>query len=139
MSDGLAHYIFLPYLRRGMAQYIVNTDDIALSPDGHRTELNVAITVDGKDPITKDIRLYGPGDVTGIDTRMIVRTDPTFKAVVGDYEPNFLPIVEFSQADLPWCMTPAVSAGDARLRPWMCLIVLKACDPQSASGNGNEV
>ena len=68
------------------------------------------------------MRLYGPGDIIGIDTRLIVRTDP--KPFVTNFEPNYLALVEFDPPDFPWMFSPAQSDGSKRLRPWLVLLVL---------------
>ncbi|HEC66833.1 hypothetical protein LCGC14_0603750 [marine sediment metagenome] len=125
-----AHYIFLPYVRQGMAQFIETPDNIATT--GHRTSLQIDFNIEGRVPsFSKDIELYGPGDITGINQRMIVRTDPTYRAIVGDYEPNFMPLIEFSRLDFPWCMTPVRPVSSDHLRPWLCLIVLEAPNDDS--------
>jgi len=154
VPDALAHYICLPFLRRGMAQYI-EIEDKPSDTDHHnirgqRTRITVSLhidrhrrdrSIDRPSPITQLVQFYGPGDVIGMDPRMIVRTDPTYKTVVSDYEPNFMPIVEFSRGDLPWCMTPAIAPTEHpdRLRPWICLIALKAPDGEDIEGEYTEL
>ncbi|HWW45006.1 MAG TPA: hypothetical protein VN180_08025, partial [Acidimicrobiia bacterium] len=73
--------------------------------------------------------LYGPGDVTGIDPRHIVRTDPADGTA--NYEPNYLAAIEFDHPDFPWLFTPAAANG-SRLRPWLSLIVLAEDEYTSA-------
>ena len=67
------------------------------------------------------IPLSAPEDVTGLEARVICRTWP--RADVMDAEPNFFPLVEFSEADLPWRYTPWGTRGD-QLPPWLALLVL---------------
>jgi hypothetical protein len=55
------------------------------------------------------MRLHGPGDVIGIDQRLVVRTDP--KPNARNFEPNTSPIVDFDPPDFPWMLTPAKAAG----------------------------
>jgi len=145
VSDELAHYVFVPFLRRGMIQYVEIEDkpnDSEHNIEGQRTGITVSLSIDKKpnEDITKIVQFHGPGDVIGLDSRMIVRTDPTHRTIVSDYEPNFMPMVEFSRGDFPWCMTPAVPASETpdRLRPWICLIVLKAPDGEK-EGEYNEL
>jgi hypothetical protein len=69
------------------------------------------------------VGLYGPGDVIGLDSKVISRTDPRLN--VWDYEPNFMPMVELAEPDLPWRFTPDVADPNGRLTPWIALIVLK--------------
>ena len=67
--------------------------------------------------------LYGPGDVIGVDPRAIVRTDP--RDQITNFEPNYLPCIEFYDEDFPWRYSPAVpDPATGRLRPWLALIVL---------------
>ncbi|MFW9994092.1 MAG: hypothetical protein ACFFD4_18755 [Candidatus Odinarchaeota archaeon] len=137
-DDIIAHYVFLPYFRQGMTKYI-NDDDYAQwdafgATTDQRTGREIYITVNQVNVghnIQQTVKFYGPGDVTGIDPRIIIRTDP--KNNVGDFEPNYFPLIEFSEPDFPWRFTPAkslsVSSGGnsySRLRPWFCLVVLKA-------------
>jgi hypothetical protein len=82
-----------------------------------------AAVTGGASPATVKATLYGPGDVTGLDARQVVRTDPPDGAT--DFESTLLPCVEFDEPALPWLFTPA-SAEDDRLRPWLVLVVLPA-------------
>jgi len=137
MASELARYIFLPFFRQGIAQYIEIDDKPDQDLQQKRVALQIKLKVEQKtELIPQNIELYGPGDVIGLDPRHIVRTDPTFKTVVSDYEPNFMPLIEFSRIDLPWCMTPAKPWEDTpnRLSPWICLIVLKAKDGEDIIG-----
>jgi hypothetical protein len=67
------------------------------------------------------LSLTGPGDVTGLDGRVVSRTWPSRDA--GEVEPNLFPLVEFDQPGFPWRYTPAAPSGD-RLRPWAVLLAL---------------
>ena len=81
------------------------------------------------------MRLHGPGDVIGIDQRLVVRTDP--KPNARNFEPNYLAIVDFDPPDFPWMMTPAKAQDDRRLRPWLVLIVVelaKTGTPRMSAG-----
>ena len=64
-------------------------------------EKGAVTTVTGE----QTMRLYGPGDIIGIDTRLIVRTDP--KPFATNFEPNYLALVEFDPPDFPWMFSPA--------------------------------
>ena len=70
------------------------------------------------------LRLYGPGDVTGIDPRAVIRIDPP--PGTADFEPNYLAAIEFDTPDFPWLFTPAAAGSNGRLRPWLCLVVVRA-------------
>ncbi len=134
-------YFFLPWLRTGLSTLL---DGQGQNVSGkHRASLpavklkinNHEITWAGSNQDNggnhPNIELYGPGDAVGFDHRIIIRTDP--KPNVGDFEYNYFPIIEFSEADFAWRMSPAIPEEDNRhLRPWICLIVLKAPDGEGA-------
>ncbi|HSP73658.1 MAG TPA: hypothetical protein VLN26_14875, partial [Gaiellaceae bacterium] len=87
-----------------------------------RVTLPVTLAVDGACEVRMDVQLYGPGDVTGLDPRQIVRTDP--RAGAASSEDSYLASVDFARADLPWLFTPATASAGGRLRPWLCLVVV---------------
>ena len=115
----LARYTFLPWLRRGAA------NAITAPAVGSRAVIDVTLSVndgiaDGA-PIAKRFHLTGPGDIIGINRDVVVRTEP--RAWVTDFEPNYLPFVDFYDEDFAWRHTPAPPA-DKRLLPWLTLLVL---------------
>jgi hypothetical protein len=83
----------------------------------------VKLRVNNTDDIDRQVRLYGPGDVTGIDPQQIARTEPRHLAT--DFEPNYFPATEFDRPDFPWLFTPANADTAGRLRPWLCLVVVR--------------
>jgi len=149
MSENIAKYFFLPWLRRGISQLIDIPDDAASSPYLKRATFPLVLSVrnwDGQtigqicrdggnddegNPCPK-VNLFGPGDVVGFDHNLVIRIEP--KNNVADFEPNYFPFVEFSEPDFPWCYTPAnpTSGQPLRLKPWICLIVLKAPGQEGA-------
>lgn len=126
----VASYSFLPWLRQGVANTIAAAD----GDPGIRTRTSIHVELElagdpvgGGDqltqPLAQGIALYGPGDVVGIDPRAVVRTEP--RNLVGNFESNYLPAVEFYDEDFPWRYTPAAPDGTRlRLRPWIALVVL---------------
>jgi hypothetical protein len=76
----------------------------------HATEFSVPVV------------LFGPGDVSGIDPRAIIRTEPHHFAT--NFEPNYFPAVEFDRPDFPWLFTPTGPDEQRRLMPWICLVVV---------------
>ncbi|EPH41320.1 hypothetical protein ABT390_28025 [Streptomyces aurantiacus] len=119
-------YSFLPWLRAGIATRITGDPGTAA-----RAALPVRLRISGEPlaggPLIQDIertvQLYGPGDVTGIDTRAISRREP--RPGTTNYEPNHLAHIEFCDEDFPWRYSPA-PPDDAtkRLAPWLALVVL---------------
>lgn len=122
MSETLASYSFLPWLRRGVGAEITRVDGGGTPEPRHAVSIEVRFNADDAKKGTVDLDLFGPGEVRGFDTRTVIRTWP--KPGVMDAEPNFFPIIEFDQADLPWRYTPARATAGQRLTPWIALIVL---------------
>src|SRR4029079_9030245 len=69
----------------------------------------------------KNLEIYGPGDIVGIDARAVVKTDP--HNWLTNFEENYLAYIDFYDEDLPWRYTPIPPAGK-RLNPWIALVVL---------------
>jgi len=121
-------YRFLPWARRGLARAHQNADDgnTALAV---RPRVNIGLTLQARqdgNPAAAvsgniDLTLYGPGDVIGIDPRLIVRTDP--KPNITNFEPNYLAVIDFDPPDFPWLLTPAKANANSNLRPWLVLAV----------------
>lgn len=132
-------YYFIPSVRQGLATHINGP----VSDDAHRVKLAAELEV-VKYPIGADsepeliarpVQIYGPGDVLTFDPRIVSRTYP--EADVGDFEPNYFPAIEFSDADFLWRFSATRAddtlANDApdeqkigRLMPWLTLVVLVA-------------
>ena len=135
--EPLARYYFVPAVREGLAAYITaETAACHRLPDGdlvcgERAVIDARLVpvVDEEDRpadvVPMKVGLFGPGDVLGLDALVVTRTDP--RPNVWDFEPNFMPLVELSEPDLPWRFTPDVarSDGSGRLTPWIALVVLK--------------
>lgn len=127
----IATYSFLPWMRQGLAGQIGAADSDTSVLTRATVAVDLKITGDKAaggpitpEPIHRDIQIYGPGDVIGIDPRAIVRTDP--RDWITNAEPNYMAHVEFYDEDLPWRYTPAAPSADGlRLRPWIALVVLE--------------
>src|SRR5690606_4920759 len=99
-----AAYRFLPWVRQGASTAVRTPDTLGAGVPG-RPGLPVGLRVNGREDVTAALRLYGPGDVQGFDTRVVLRTDPPNLASA--FEPNYFPAVELSVPSLPWLLTPA--------------------------------
>ena len=129
MSGPVASYAFLSWARQGLG---IHTENAPAGQDPRGT-IPVGVTVRGKkidgsadaqETFTKNVALYGPGDVIGIDQRAIVRTEP--RHWITNFEPNYLACIEFYDEDFPWRYTPAAPSPDnKRLTPWLTLVVLE--------------
>lgn len=122
MADG-PNQIFLPWVQPGVAASI---------PDEAKEQLNInqeAVLslplrlVVNSNPVDKTARLYAPGDITAIDVQQIVRVEP--EPGTTDFEPNYFAAIEFDRPDFPWLFTPLKADDQGRLRPWLCLVVVR--------------
>ncbi|NPC52600.1 hypothetical protein D7X99_07970 [Corallococcus sp. AB032C] len=138
MSPPLATYSFLPWLRSGLANEITSADQDPNQKLRVQVQVRLALVGTRPDgttvtqPLSRDVALFGPGDIQGVDTRAIVRTDP--RPWITNFEPNHLPLVEFYDEDFPWRYTPAApDAARGRLRPWLMLVVLTEAEFQDGA------
>ncbi len=131
MSDTLGTYSFLPWLRVGVANKIASADLDPLVKT--RAAIRVELSITGKPvagetdlaaTVARDVALYGPGDIVGIDQKAVVKIEP--RDWITNFEPNYMPYIEFYDEDFPWRYTPAApDLAKHRLRPWLVLVVLK--------------
>ena len=123
MSVEIARYQFHAWARKGIAANIIEGDDLGTGSSliKEHAEIPVSVTLNST-AVTKNFSLIGPGDIIGIDSHMIVRTEPL--NWITDFEPNYLAFIEFYDEDFIWRYTPASPAG-TKLRPWLFLIVVK--------------
>lgn len=146
MSDTLARYAFLPWLRRGIAAKIKEEDnfnDFITSPPTsgwalERPGFDLKLKIEGKkgaatgnDEVNQTINLIGPGDVLGVSQKAIVKHDPA--NWITNYEPNYFPYIEFYEEDFPWRYSPAKPVGN-KLRPWLMLVVLEESEFEREDG-----
>src|SRR5262245_16481022 len=107
-------YKFFPWARRGLADKMTTADTGVPLPA--RASVSVGLVVTGVTSPDYKMSVYGPGDVIGVDTQLIVRMDP--RPYSTDVEANFFPAIEFDASDFPWMFTPAKSdPATNRLRP----------------------
>ena len=115
----MSRYRYLPWVREGAAHAYDNPDTLApvLARPGNKplSVLPVALLVNDATRVDVPLRLYGPGDVIGIDPRAVLRTDPLRHTAAS--EPNYLACIEFDIPDFPWLFTPA-AAGVNGERIW---------------------
>jgi len=126
MTDLPANYIFLPWVRQGAAAGI-QTPDMTVPNQAAIVSVKIKLRVNDTPPdVERQVRLYGPGDVIGIDPQQVVRTEPRHLST--DFEPNYFPAIEFDRPDFPWLFTPAAANSANRLRSWLCLVVVRKQD-----------
>ena len=120
-------YSFLPFARQGLGNQATATGPLRASAS---IELAVSFSQpDGTSTLQplppREVQLYGPGDIVGIDPRAVIRTEPL--NWITNFEPNYLAAIDFYDEDFPWRYTPVLADPTSRrMLPWIALIVLKA-------------
>ncbi|HMJ03362.1 MAG TPA: hypothetical protein VK506_10500 [Conexibacter sp.] len=110
----------LSCVRDGLAAQV----PAGVAPDASgRLTLGAAATVAGAEGREISVTLLGPGDVTGLDARQIIRMDPP--AGAQGSEPNLFAQVELDRPDLPWLFSPGAPDAQGRLQPWIALVVVE--------------
>lgn len=117
---------FVPWVRQGAAASLT-TPDTQLPTQAVPLQMSAAVTINNAHTVQANVRLLGPGDLIGIDTQQVVRTDPRPGTL--DFEPNYLAAIEFDRPDYPWLFTPAAAGANERLRPWLVLVVVPTAQP----------
>src|SRR5215207_955083 len=124
MPEQTGTYTLLPWVRQGVTAGSLPVETLA---DTLKARVSVPVNLRvNTDPVGIKARLYGPGDVVGIDTRQIVRADPRPRSA--NVEAKYLASIDFARADFPWLFTPAAADAQGRLRPWLCLVVVRRRD-----------
>jgi hypothetical protein len=121
MADNAVRH-FLPWVRQGAASGITTPDSLGAAQPAD-VSLQVTVQLTNFTVPARDVRLYGPADVTALDPRQIVRVQP--RHLTTNFESNFFPLIEFDRPDFPWLFTPAKPGQGERLRPWICLVVVR--------------
>jgi hypothetical protein len=138
-------HTFIRWFRQGLSAAI-DPSVITFPQTGARArfDINAEIGAAGiqSQIATTAIEVLGPGDISGLDHRQIVRTFPVEGTL--DFEPEFFAHVELKRPDLPWLFTPIPTntAPDAlptgwvtppyrkqnTVVPWLCLAVIPLRD-----------
>ena len=117
MSVTVAKYTFSAWLRKGIGNRITEPDNLGLGGGAVKERAHVPVDVMlNTTPVHKEFALIGPGDIIGLNPEMVVRTEPLNR--ITNFEPNYLPFIEFYDEDFLWRYTPARANGQ-RLRPWI--------------------
>ena len=117
----VGRFAFLPNARNPLLQA---SQPPAAGGSRRRIGLDVEITGDGiaQSPrVAAAADLVGPGDVTGVNRSMISRIEPA--AGLRAFEPNYIPFLEFIDADFPWRYSLDMPP-DGRIMPWVVLLAL---------------
>ena len=119
-----ADLVFLPWVRQGASAALDAPDTLgARQPASIGTM--VTLQINGGNDVRVPVQLMGPGQVTGIDPRQVIRTDPARNA--RNFEPNYFPLVEFDDPSLPWLFTPAARTARRGCGHGSCSSSCRAC------------
>ena len=118
-----AAYRLFSWMRQGLLAGITNATGTGNISAPGRLVLPIRLRINDTRDVDVPLHLHGPGDVTGLDAREVIRTEP--QHFMTDFEPNYFPLIEFDRPDFPWLFTPTVPDGDRRLLPWICLVVVR--------------
>jgi hypothetical protein len=124
-------YEFYPVVRQGYrpdSTFSTGTPDLT---DSGGTDVSLDITGKGEAGTTTKqagvaLSVYGPGEVTNLDTDQIARLEP--EPDTTDFSPNYFPLVEFDSPQLPWLFSPQRADDQGRNRPWLCLVVVPTAE-----------
>lgn len=75
------------------------------------------------DTVEKEITLFGPGDLLGINENVIARVAPSPNT--DNFEPALTPFIEFSEPDFLWRFSSLQTPDKKNWIPWITLIILK--------------
>lgn len=122
---------FLSFMKQGITTL---ADHAAGS--GRRPSLMARIRLGGDYPkqkngsdaagwdVTKEIVLLGPGDVLGVNARIISRLAPA--PDTNNFDASLTPFIEFRQPDFLWRFSSRQTPDGENWIPWLSLIILKA-------------
>ena len=113
---------YLSWWRTGAAALVTGADGAGL-PSRATLPVTTRVTADPTRSATVTARLYGPGEVTDLDPRQVIRTEPGPGTT--DFEPNVFCAAELDAPELPWMFTPAAANAAGQLRPWLVLVVVR--------------
>ncbi|MFF3543286.1 hypothetical protein ACFYXD_15740 [Streptomyces platensis] len=119
----MTEYTFAAWDRSGAAASLADPDDLARTIPV-RGQLRATGSVNGGSQQPVHMQFYGPGDVTALDQRQIVRVHPL--PGTPDAETTEFPLVEFERSDLPWLFSPLAPGPTGLLRPWLALVCVPA-------------
>ena len=118
---------FLSYMRQGLTT-LADHDEVS----GKRVTIPVKLTVSATNKTNntnktgvaeKEVTLFGPGDVLGINHSIISRVAPGPNT--NNFQPSLIPFIDFSEPDFLWRYSSLKSANKKSWIPWLALIVLK--------------
>jgi hypothetical protein len=127
-------FALLPNAR---SELLTRTTPPAAGGMRRQVALDVEIEADGAPQVPRigvTGELFGPGDVCSVNRGIVSRVEP--QSGLRGFEPNYMPFVEFVDADFPWRYS--LDSGDPdRVKPWIVLIALLADEFEFVDGGTN--
>lgn len=124
---------FLPWVRQGLAAGITTVDRSPGQAGNARLQVRLAVNDTALTPV--GVELQGPAEVQGFDPQQVLRTDPPASATA--FESNCFASIELRRPDFPWLFTPARADDAGRIRPWLCLAVVRRQEGVSLGATPN--
>ena len=115
----LEAYDFVPYALTGLSA-AMTTPGAGARATTHVT-IPIADDKGGTGKAERDVTLYGPGDVLGIDPSQVVRRYPPPGST--NAEETFHAHIEFDRPELPWAFSAATPG--VRMPAWIALVVFE--------------
>jgi hypothetical protein len=119
---------FLPFMRQGLATFANH------QAAGKRLRVPISLKLEAFDETgakntavaEQEAVLFGPGDVAGINPRIITRIAPA--PYTNNFEDVLTPFIEFAEPDFLWRYSTRQTADGKNWLPWLALIILKSGD-----------
>jgi hypothetical protein len=119
---------FVSVVREGLSARLpvadtgVGSPALATTTMATALKLQASATLGTQTSPAVPVQVLGAADVSGLDPRLVLRTDPPEGAQRFDIAQFAL--IEFDLPGLPWMFTPLAQVGE-KLRPWIALVVLE--------------
>jgi hypothetical protein len=128
MTKRDATFTFYPAVREGYRPDSEFSKQASEVTDAGTTQIEVDLRATGSKGTKRarpgiDLTVYGPGEVTNVDDRQVVRVEP--EPSTTEFPPNYFPLVEFDSPQLPWVFSPEQADAAGRNRPWLCLVAVE--------------
>ena len=146
MSVNQTNLQFFSYVRKGVGQYINESDNLVNKSNKsdclYRPEISLTATIKAtqvKENKTdekkqeKTFAIAGPGDVLSINPNAIMHVYPKPGETIAQ---GLNPYIEFWEPDFAWRYSPAKYTDDGQLSPWLALVACKENDCEISHENG---
>lgn len=146
MSVNQTNLHFFSYVRKGVGQYINESDNLVnksnKSDSLYRPKISLKATIEAtkvnenktdEKNQEKTFAIAGPGDVLSINPNAIMHVYPKPGETIAQ---ELNPYIEFWGPDFAWRYSPAKYTDDGQLSPWLALVACKENDCEISHENG---